>query len=359
MMSWSSALGLAGLAATACGFQARAEASDSSDDNPDLGGQIWRGERPKPSTHRSSIALFFETLDKVGRSRSLAEHPKVVGPESPSERCSGRSPTVGWSSLGYRSLVLATGARELFLPFPGWTLPNVMGAGGHPGDGQVGPANRGKVGRGGPALARSCWPWRRLLKAKRGRGSRRSSSKPRSASATFRAVRPGSPGQNRASSETGDQPCGSRNRWGPVYADRLLAGRSRRGGIPPRFKRSRSPTVDRTMDLPEADYLACGFGLVPNLELPWYSGMSRSKTGSTRLWMNGSSRRVAGNLTAREKPPGSAVSTLALRGRQHRRSGRLQEACRGSRSQFLPRSVTGFDDLPDSLESSVSASEKS
>src|ERR1700683_4072873 len=28
------------------------------------------------------------------------------------------------------SLILATGARERFLPFPGWTLPNVMGAGG-------------------------------------------------------------------------------------------------------------------------------------------------------------------------------------------------------------------------------------
>src|SRR5205085_4692148 len=32
--------------------------------------------------------------------------------------------------LRYRKLVLATGARERFLPFPGWTLPNVMGAGG-------------------------------------------------------------------------------------------------------------------------------------------------------------------------------------------------------------------------------------
>ncbi len=29
-----------------------------------------------------------------------------------------------------RRVVLATGARELFLPFPGWTLPGVMGAGG-------------------------------------------------------------------------------------------------------------------------------------------------------------------------------------------------------------------------------------
>ena len=32
--------------------------------------------------------------------------------------------------IGYQKLILATGARELLLPFPGWTLPNVMGAGG-------------------------------------------------------------------------------------------------------------------------------------------------------------------------------------------------------------------------------------
>lgn len=32
--------------------------------------------------------------------------------------------------LSYEKLILATGARERFLPFPGWTLPNVMGAGG-------------------------------------------------------------------------------------------------------------------------------------------------------------------------------------------------------------------------------------
>jgi NADPH-dependent 2,4-dienoyl-CoA reductase/sulfur reductase-like enzyme len=32
--------------------------------------------------------------------------------------------------LRFDKLILATGARERFLPFPGWTLPNVVGAGG-------------------------------------------------------------------------------------------------------------------------------------------------------------------------------------------------------------------------------------
>ena len=38
--------------------------------------------------------------------------------------------TSGLTELEYKSLILATGARERFLPFTGWTLPNVMGAGG-------------------------------------------------------------------------------------------------------------------------------------------------------------------------------------------------------------------------------------
>ncbi len=33
-------------------------------------------------------------------------------------------------NITYAKLILATGARELFLPFPGWTLPYVLGVGG-------------------------------------------------------------------------------------------------------------------------------------------------------------------------------------------------------------------------------------
>ncbi len=36
----------------------------------------------------------------------------------------------GTREFEYQKLIIATGARERFLPFPGWTLPNVFGAGG-------------------------------------------------------------------------------------------------------------------------------------------------------------------------------------------------------------------------------------
>lgn len=36
----------------------------------------------------------------------------------------------GAREIHWERLILATGARELFLPFPGWTLPGVVGAGG-------------------------------------------------------------------------------------------------------------------------------------------------------------------------------------------------------------------------------------
>ncbi|MDP0731444.1 FAD/NAD(P)-binding oxidoreductase, partial [Klebsiella pneumoniae] len=47
----------------------------------------------------------------------------------PGRRLLLEDPQRGWQ-VGYRRLVLCTGARELLLPFPGWTLPGVTGAGG-------------------------------------------------------------------------------------------------------------------------------------------------------------------------------------------------------------------------------------
>src|SRR5580693_4269567 len=102
------------------GLAAAARASDSGarvamvDDNPRPGGQIWRASRSPEPWLRSKVEVFS------GARVFAAPAPGVLALER----------SDGELELRYRSLILATGARERFLPFPGWTLPNVMGAGG-------------------------------------------------------------------------------------------------------------------------------------------------------------------------------------------------------------------------------------
>ena len=94
------------------------------DDNPAAGGQIWRGEQAKPSSREAQA--WFEKLRSV--EIRLLNGARVFA--QPSVGTLLAETPEGVSELNYKSLVLATGARERFLPFPGWTLPNVMGAGG-------------------------------------------------------------------------------------------------------------------------------------------------------------------------------------------------------------------------------------
>jgi NADPH-dependent 2,4-dienoyl-CoA reductase/sulfur reductase-like enzyme len=62
-----------------------------------------------------------DAITYLTRTRVIAPiRPGVLLVESPA----------GAQEVHYQRLILATGARELFLPFPGWTLPGVMGAGG-------------------------------------------------------------------------------------------------------------------------------------------------------------------------------------------------------------------------------------
>ncbi|HEX7774040.1 MAG TPA: FAD/NAD(P)-binding oxidoreductase [Pyrinomonadaceae bacterium] len=94
------------------------------DDNFAAGGQIWRGEQAKSSS-REAQAWF----DKVRSVEIQLINGARVFEQSRAGTLLAETPE-GVRELSYRSLVLATGARERFLPFPGWTLPNVMGAGG-------------------------------------------------------------------------------------------------------------------------------------------------------------------------------------------------------------------------------------
>lgn len=99
------------------------------DDNAMLGGQIWRGESEDGQPANADAdeqARWCERLSAAGVTALCGtrvfdrSQPGVLLAEAAGGLC----------ELRYTSLVLCTGARERFLPFPGWTLPNVMGAGG-------------------------------------------------------------------------------------------------------------------------------------------------------------------------------------------------------------------------------------
>jgi NADPH-dependent 2,4-dienoyl-CoA reductase/sulfur reductase-like enzyme len=94
------------------------------DDNFALGGQIWRGGRP--SEHGAGASAWSDRLGRTS-ARMLFGTRVFHAPKPGLLLAEGTDVVV---ELRYSNLILATGARERFLPFPGWTLPNVMGAGG-------------------------------------------------------------------------------------------------------------------------------------------------------------------------------------------------------------------------------------
>ena len=94
------------------------------DDNFRLGGQIWRGHA---QDEESTEASKWAGRVRVSGTTLFCGYRVVHQPESGTLLAENLDRSC---RLTYSKLVLATGARERFLPFPGWTLPNVMGAGG-------------------------------------------------------------------------------------------------------------------------------------------------------------------------------------------------------------------------------------
>ena len=83
-------------------------------------------EKTKISNGVRKAKRWFNRLDKVGVSLRTSETVvDITGSSVQVQKEQG-----GLDSIAFDKLILATGAHELFLPFPGWTLPNVMGVGG-------------------------------------------------------------------------------------------------------------------------------------------------------------------------------------------------------------------------------------
>lgn len=94
------------------------------DNSPWLGGQIWRGEQghPRDRAAQEWIARAARSGATIYPSATVFGAPEkgVLQAETPSDAL----------DVKWQKLIIATGARELFVPFPGWTLPGVIGPGG-------------------------------------------------------------------------------------------------------------------------------------------------------------------------------------------------------------------------------------
>lgn len=93
------------------------------DENPAFGGQIWRAEKRKLSPEAKELvdALERNGVEMLPSCTCVASLPgkRILALSN------GRT-----FPIAYDKLIIATGARERFIPFPGWTLPGVFGAGG-------------------------------------------------------------------------------------------------------------------------------------------------------------------------------------------------------------------------------------
>lgn len=249
----------------------------------------------------------------------------------------------GPRELAYHKLILAVGARERFLPFPGWTLPNVMGAGGVQSLLKSGFPVGGKrvaVAGSGPLLlavavtlrehgATVCLvaeqaPWRRLLR--------------------FGLALPLlSPNKLLQGLQNQTKLLGTPYRAGcwPVAAE----GEGRLERVT--FSNGKRQWME------SCDYLACGFGFVPSLELPRLLGCQLSDGAvQVDLWQETS---ISGAYCAGETTGVGGVDLALIEGQiaGHAAAGRADAARRWfparKRAQRFVRAMDRTFSLRDEL----------
>ncbi|TCV97659.1 NADPH-dependent 2,4-dienoyl-CoA reductase/sulfur reductase-like enzyme [Luteibacter rhizovicinus] len=236
------------------------------------GGQVWRHDvrHAAPSLARRSIggALTHSRVDWLARTQVVAVETGSLFVEDPRRG----------SRLDYGALVLATGARELLLPFPGWTLPGVTGAGGL------------------QALAKQGWPLagRRVLIAGSGPLLLAAAATAKRHGATVLGI------YEQAGADAVRRFAGSLWRW-PAKAIQAALLRGQLAGVPYRcgsvVRRALGDSTLRTVELEgphgieqvPCDQLAIGYGLLPNVELAQLLGCELRWEGahpqvSTDIW---------------------------------------------------------------------------
>src|SRR5258708_33278232 len=124
--------GPAGLAAASLAARAGL-ATVLFDENPGVGGQIYRGITATPVTDRSILGEDYwagETLAKEAKtSGALIVTGATVWSLDP-QRIVGVSIAGKARMIAAERIIIASGSLERPFPVPGWTLPGVMTAGG-------------------------------------------------------------------------------------------------------------------------------------------------------------------------------------------------------------------------------------
>ena len=265
------------------------------------GGQIWRGDAPPAARE------WFTRLARSGA--TMLAGATVVDAPGPNELLAERDglPT----RVGYERLVVATGARELFLPFPGWTLPGVVGVGGAQALLKAGARFEGLrvvVAGSGPLLLAVA----AALKQ---------------AGACLVGIAEQAPLPRLAAFGAGLWRQPDRIVEGLGYAA-TLRGAPYRTGTWVREALGEAGAIQvvlggaRAGELWECDVLACGFGLVPNLELPRLLGCETTarsvvvdasqRTSRDGVFASGELCRIAGVEHALAT---GAIAGLAAAGR--------------------------------------------
>lgn len=231
------------------------------DDHPRLGGQIWRSDTHQP---KGKAARWLRRAGE--RKVGWIAGARVFAAPAPGRLAIQRSN--GNLELGYHHLVLATGSRERLLPFPGWTLPNVMGAAALEALARSGLPVKGKrvvVAGAGPLLLT-------VAKYLRGHGANvRLVAEQTDQSTLYRfarglARRPGKLAQ-------------------AVFLRAALLGIPYLAGCWPVAAEGRGKLESATLRREgktwseSCDYLACGFGFVPHVELAALLGCRMGEAG--------------------------------------------------------------------------------
>jgi NADPH-dependent 2,4-dienoyl-CoA reductase/sulfur reductase-like enzyme len=287
--------GPAGLAAAqaAAGHGAHVGLIDAQ---PAKGGQVWRRD-VRHSAPRAASATFRD----VENNANIEWLPQTQVVSAANGELlveqAGQAQT-----LRYGNLVLASGARELLLPFPGWTLPGVFGAG------------------GAQALAKQGWPFahKRVIVAGSGPLLLATAATLHKHGAIVLGI------YEQASARRLTAFAGQLWRW-PAKAAQAIALCATLAGVPYRtasfvraahgdsMLRSAEVQIGKNIQTIDCDHLAVGYGLVPNVELAQLVGCKLDESGRhPRVCVDDDQRTSIANVYAAGETCGIGGRDAAL-----------------------------------------------